>query len=217
MQWGTQRLLPPDDRDVEALIAFHNALGAIEAVAKSESADTGRYTIRYASLNAVLEECRRACQLHDLAISQEPCSLGDLFAVRTTLIHKNGGVVRFEPMCLPMPKDAQAIGSATTYLRRYSLVSLFGIPVEDDDGMEATRSVRAPAQHQGSRTAAEREIREIIGLMPNDERTAFMADFREEFGMGLSDLPGSRHGDALTYTKFWKQVEPHDHGDSDEQ
>ena len=46
-------------------------------------------------------------------------------------------------------QDAQAVGSAITYLRRYALQSIMGLPVEDDDGNAASR--RAP-QQQGRRS-----------------------------------------------------------------
>ena len=43
-------------------------------------------------------------------------------------------------------QDAQAVGSAITYLRRYSLQSIMGLPVEDDDGNAASR--RQPQRRQ---------------------------------------------------------------------
>lgn len=187
--------------DGQALIAFHGALGSVESVRKNEEADLGRYTIRYASLNAVHAECLRACEMHDLQVIQEPTLHEGMFAVFNTLIHKDMSRVELSPMCLPMPKDAQALGSATTYLRRYSLVSQFGLAVEDDDGRAAT--VAAHTQ-PGQRTEAERMIRELMGAMSEDERKQFAGAFRDEFRCGLSDLPASRHGQALTWTQEWK-------------
>lgn len=183
-----------------ALLCFRAALASVESVAKTEEADAGKFTIRYASLNAVLAECSRACELHKLQVSQEPTIHEGLFAVRTTLIHEDGSMLEFDPMCLPLPKEAQALGSATTYLRRYSLVSLFGIAVEDDDGKAAT--VAAQAQ-PGRRTEAERMIREAIANMGEDTRKRFQVAFKEQFGVGLSDLPANKHGDALTWTREW--------------
>ena len=160
----------------------------------------GRYQVRYASLNAVHAECERACELHHLMVCQEPTVHDGLFAVITTLVHEDGSMIEFEPICLPMPKDAQALGSATTYLRRYSLVSQFGIPVEDDDGRAATVSAQT---QPGRRTEAERMIREHIATMDEKQRTTFIADFKTAFGQGLSDLPAAHHGDALTWTHRW--------------
>lgn len=191
--------------DGQALLAYHAALAAVESVAKSESADMGKYTVRYASLNAVHAECLRACELHRLAICQEPTMAGEMFAVRTTLIHEDGSRLEFDPMCLPHPKDAQALGSATTYLRRYSLVALFGLAVEDDDGRAATVSAQA---QPGRRTEAERLIRESIAQMDSDTKTAFQAAFKEKFGVGLTDLAANRHGEALTWSREWVYEPP---------
>ena len=123
-----------------------------------------------------------------------------LFAVSTTLIHEDGSLLRFAAMCLPMPKDAQAIGSATTYLRRYSLVSIFGIPVEDDDGRAATTSAQT---QPGRRTEAERMIREEMAQLHPDVQKEYVEAFKTEFRCSLTDLPASQHGPALTWTREW--------------
>lgn len=185
-----------------ALASFYSALGAVESVRKTETADMGKYQVRYASLNAVHAECSRACELFKLAVFQEPTQLDGLFAVRTSLIHEDGSILEFDPMCLPMPREAQALGSATTYLRRYSLVALFALAVEDDDGRAAT--VGATTQ-PGRRTEAERLIRESLGTMDEAMRARFQVDFKQQFGQGLTDLPSSRHGDALTWSREWQR------------
>ena len=187
----------------EAMSAYWAARGEVESVRKTEEADMGRYQVRYASLNAVLAECERACELHKLAVCQEPTVIDGLFAVVNSLLHEDGSRLIFEPMCLPLPKEAQALGSATTYLRRYSLVSQFGIAVEDDDGRAATTAAQT---QPGRRTEAERLIREGMAQLPEGGRTQFAFDFKQHFGMGLADLPAARHGDALTWSRQW-QVE----------
>ena len=185
----------------QALLAFHAALASVESVHKTETADMGKYTVRYASLNAVHAECARACELHKLAVVQEPTVIDGLFAVCNTLIHADGSRLLLEPMCLPMPRDAQALGSATTYLRRYSLVAQFGLAVEDDDGAAATASAQTAP---GRRTEAERMIRESIAKLTDEERGRFVADFKTRFGQGLADLPAAKHGEALTWSREWE-------------
>lgn len=184
----------------EALKSFYDALGAVESVRKTEVADMGKYQVRYASLNNVHAECSRACEAFKLAVFQEPTTHEGLFAVRTTLIHEDGSMVEFDPMCLPMPKEAQALGSATTYLRRYSLVALFALAVEDDDGRAATTAAQT---QPGRRTEAERMIRESMGQMSPDDQRQFQTDFKEQFKVSLTDLPTNRHGEALTWAREW--------------
>lgn len=184
----------------DALVDFRHALAAVQSVHKTETADMGKYVVKYASLNAVHAEVERACELHGLQVCQEPTVIDGLFAVINTLLHADGSRLQFAPMCLPLPKEAQALGSATTYLRRYSLVSQFGLAVEDDDGRAAT--IGAQVQ-PGRRTEAERMIREAIAAMSDDMRKAFTAAFKDEFRTTLTDLPANRHGDALTWTREW--------------
>jgi len=184
----------------QALLAYRSALGAVESVSKSETADMGKYVVKYASLNAVHSECVRACELFKLAVSQEPTVVDGLFAVINTLIHEDGSRLVFAPMCLPLPREAQALGSATTYLRRYSLVSQFGLAVEDDDGRAATVSAQT---QPGRRTEAERMIREQIATMEPPVRAQFAVDFKAQFGSNLTDLPANRHGDALAWARLW--------------
>lgn len=186
----------------QALLAFWAALAAVEGVPKGEEADMGKYVVRYASLNAVHTECVRACELHGLMVCQEPTVIDGMFAVCNTLIHSDGSRLVMAPMCLPLPKDAQALGSATTYLRRYSLVAQFGIPVEDDDGRAATVSAQT---QPGRRTEAERLIREAVGAMQPEVRKQFTAEFKTHFGATLADLPAARHGDALTWSREWRR------------
>ena len=185
----------------QALAAFWIALGAVESVVKGEEADMGKYTVRYASLNAVYRECQRACEDNKLSILQEPTVIDGLFAVINTLIHEDGSMIELAPMQLPLPKDAQALGSATTYLRRYSLVSQFGLAVEDDDGRAATVAAQAAP---GRRTEAERLIRETVARMTPEQRVTFQADFVAEFKSTLTDLPANRHGAALTWSRTWE-------------
>jgi len=71
--------------------------------------------------------------------------------------------------------------------------------VEDDDAQQATHAHKNP----GNRTEAETEIRAIISQMNNDDKQAFVDDFKEKFGMGLSELSAGSHGLALNYTKKW--------------
>jgi ERF superfamily len=174
----------------QALIAFALALSAVEPVAKTQTADTGKYKYSYADLGAVIDECKRACELHGLALTQNP-SMSDSghLTVGTTIIH-----------ALKMPNDAQALGSALTYMRRYSLMSIFGIAPEDDDGAAATRSVRQEDQHPGYRSGAEERIRNLLGELDPEARAVVQRAFKIAFGMGLADLPVAKHGDALQFT-----------------
>ena len=194
----------------EALISFARALTAIEHVAKTQTADTGKYKYRYADLGDVLNECKRVCSMFGLAVTQNgTCDSSGMLAVSTTVVHVDTGQwVSFPAMMLRMPNDAQALGSALTYLRRYALLTIFGIAPDDDDGAAATRAAQQATG--GHRSEAERMIHELMTDMSPDDARAMRADFRAQFGMGLSDLPTSKHGDALGWARSWVAPAPVD-------
>jgi hypothetical protein len=63
--------------------------------------------------------------------------------VYTTIIDVENGD-RFDSyMTLPPITDAQKLGSAVTYFRRYTLVSLLSLQAVDDDGETASRAPKA--------------------------------------------------------------------------
>lgn len=200
-----QPLEAPETGGGEALVAFAYALNAVENIAKTQTADTGKYSYRYADLGDVLDECKRACQMFDLAITQNPSmNVDGHLTVATTLIHhRTGQWLTFPPLMMTMPRDAQAVGSALTYMRRYALLTIFGIAPEDDDGRAATQSSRTEQQTDGMRSEAERLFVDEMRRMPDDDARQMRADFKTTFGMGLSDLPVSKHGDALSWLRQW--------------
>ena len=98
----------------------------------------------YADLASVIEAVQ---PLHDngLAYSQLVAVDGDIVGVRTVLRHISGQTLDCGSMTA-RAKDAsaQAIGSALTYLRRYSLMTACGIASADDDGQSAGRPSAPP-------------------------------------------------------------------------
>lgn len=189
------------------ILAFANALNATENIAKTQTADTGKYTYRYADLGDVLDEVKRACQMFGLSVFQTPTYTDDKLEIVTALIHESGDWMTFPPMGLRLPNDAQAVGSALTYIRRYSLLTIFGIAPEDDDGHAATQAARAPQQNQGYRTPAEQMIHAEMAMLDPVTGKRLRDDFRYHFNVGLTDLPANRHGEALTWVRAWVQQE----------
>jgi hypothetical protein len=71
----------------------------------------------------------------------------------TQVCHKEGGFFK-STMLLPETKDAQALGSALTYCKRYALSAILGIVTDEDDdgnaastGMTAARPRGGPLNH----------------------------------------------------------------------
>jgi hypothetical protein len=108
----------------------------------------------YADLASVIEAVQ---PLHDHGIAyQQLVSVeGANVSVRTILRHVSGQVLDCGAM-VARAKDesAQAIGSALTYLRRYSLQTACGIASADDDGQAAGRPAPTPTPSTWSATEA---------------------------------------------------------------
>ena len=94
------------------------------------------YKSSYADINSCIEACMPALNKHGLSISQGNrfCNTSGYY-ITTTLLHESGQWLRSEiRMPLTNKKDAQEIGSACTYGRRYGLTSMVGLAQVDDDG-----------------------------------------------------------------------------------
>jgi hypothetical protein len=182
-------------------IKFARAVAAVQPVAKTKSAkvsDTFQY--RYATLGDTLEAVKKACDTEGLAVAQTITEHGDRMQMMTQIIDlETGDTLTFGGPVFPVKGEPQALGSALTYLRRYSLTTPFCLNVEDDDGAQAQRAAVAPTH----RTPAEGEVRQMLAECDNNGRTEFATAFKDAFGSTLSNLPESRHGDALGWAKSW--------------
>lgn len=196
---------------VEIGKAFFGALRSIHNVVATETADTGKYKYNYASLEVVLEEVKRVCAEQRLAMSQMlTTATGEDFAVITRIVHESGEFYDFPASVMTMPKDPQAFGAAATYLRRYSLLAIFGIAAEDDDAQQtrqpeqARRVGRVTRSNGGTtyRTREEAQIREMLAALPAADVRELQTAFREHFGSNLSSLPPERHAEALGWAEY---------------
>lgn len=125
------------------------------------------FNSRYADLAAVWEALK-PFHSHGIAITQQPFDAGEgMVGIATQLTHESGEWISGN-LALPVSKDdAQGVGSAITYCRRYSLGCMTGVVTEeDDDGNHASQAKPAPAQRYQQNKAkiatAFQEIRQDI-------------------------------------------------------
>src|SRR5690606_18567750 len=122
----------------ELFAALSLAQGEIENASKN--AANPHFKSKYADLAEILNTTRPAFAKHGLSLSQFPGSDRPLASVTTLVAHSTGGYISAGSSCVPAKSDAQGIGSATTYLRRYSAAAAAGIAQEDDDGNAAAHN-----------------------------------------------------------------------------
>lgn len=90
---------------------------------------------KYATLDAVLDTVTPALEDKDVMIEQsmEDGTTVDALRVVTTLRHISGQFISYLTVMPVGKKDAQGVGSAFTYARRYALAACFGLSQADDD------------------------------------------------------------------------------------
>lgn len=136
--------------------ALAKAQGEMENAAKSS--DNPFFRSKYADLAEIINTSRAVLAKHGLSIVQFPGFDGSTVTLENVLMHESGEWISGlsgAPMPVMTTKDGrelppspQGVGSAITYLRRYSMAALCMIAQEDDDAEAASngQSVRAPYQ-----------------------------------------------------------------------
>jgi len=101
----------------------------------------------YTTLPAVLEAVLPSFNANGLAVLQHPAVADDAshVIVHTLITHESGEWME-SAASLPVggKRDAHAVGSAISYLRRYTLASIAGVIQADDDGNGASGAPSGP-------------------------------------------------------------------------
>lgn len=139
----------------ESIQELATALAKAQAKIKGATKDSANpyFKSKYADLTSVWEACRAAITAEGLSILQTPRlappmadSLPWTVEIETALLHSSGQWMR-DTLGIPIEKiDAQGVGSAITYGRRYALAAFVGVAPEDDDGNAAVGSGKPAAK-----------------------------------------------------------------------
>ena len=111
--------------------AMAKAQGEIENAGKNSV--NPHFKSKYADLAEVLNTMRPVWSANGLAIMQFPSYHDGIASVETLISHSSGEWISSRASAQVGRPDAPGIGSATTYLRRYSAAAAAGIAQEDDD------------------------------------------------------------------------------------
>lgn len=142
----------------ELAMALAKAQGQIKGAVKD--AENPHFRSKYADLASVWDACRDSLSANGLSIVQSPRGIqttagGWAVELETRLLHSSGQWMA-DTLTVPVGKaDAQGVGSAVTYARRYALAAFVGVAPEDDDGNAASagakqeQAVDVPAPPKG--------------------------------------------------------------------
>ena len=118
---------------------------------KSKTVHAGAKKYSFAPLPDILDAVRPVLAKHKLAVLQ----IIRERILETRLVHESGQWLG-STYLLPEISDSQAMGSAITYGRRYSLCAILGIAGDDDDDAELADKAALQAQEDAKEAARAR-------------------------------------------------------------
>ncbi len=128
----------------EALLIAQRNIGA--AV---KGASNPFFKSKYADLGTVMEVVKKPLNDAGLSVTQELRVIrsvdGGALNTLVTVLRNTDGETIESAIIVPECKKIQDLGSAITYLKRYSLQALLFVPTEDDDGNFDTKKPKAVA------------------------------------------------------------------------
>jgi hypothetical protein len=106
------------------------------------------YGYEYLTLDKLIDETRGVLAECGLAILQPMAVVDDRPAVKTVLLHESGemieGIYPITAVTMKQCNNAQEMGAAVTYARRYGLAAMLNIAQADDDGACIGKSNKDP-------------------------------------------------------------------------
>lgn len=116
----------------QVVAAIHEVQQSMEVISRSETADTGKYKYKYASLPKIWVDLKPQLKAHELTIMQPIIfNIGD--TLETWIFHSSGEWVKSRMRLIATSEDPQKMGAAITYARRYSALSTLGLVTDDDN------------------------------------------------------------------------------------
>lgn len=145
----------------ESINELSEALSKAQGQMKAAVMDRNNpfFKSKFASLNSIWDACRIPLSNNHLSVMQCMTMQDDSVVLVTTLSHSSGQWMRsYMPAC-NKGVTPQAMGSAISYARRYSLSAICGISVdEDDDGNAAQKASEKVSEKPSQSTNVSQEL-----------------------------------------------------------
>lgn len=196
----------------DSIAALAAALAAAQAEMRSITKDriNPHFRNRYATLDAILDAVRPTLAKHGLSLVQGASESAQGFHVETYLLHKSGEFIA-NVVAVPVAKqDAQGVGSALTYGRRYGVSALLALSTdEDDDGEQAVKAPAAAAKKAEPKPEPKQEPKakpaaEWDGTDTDALRYPFPVEGSPHYGKPMGEMPT----EALQKFVDWAGVKP---------
>ena len=156
------------------------AISALQGEVVDADKDVQGYNYKYANLSSCLDIARPLLNKHGLALTQHPQCKGQVMTLTSLLSHKSGQWMKssldMEVSVAKNLSQAQCVGIAITYARRYALTAILGITQQDSDG--STKEVQAAPK--------KRVNREVV----QGSMVALLASVEDGDGLGAKQIMG---------------------------
>ena len=175
----------------ELATALSLSQGEIENASKN--AANPHFKSKYADLAEIINCVRPVFSKHGLSVMQFPSYEGGVVSVETVIAHKSGQWMSGTISAPVSKQDAQGVGSATTYCRRYALAAAACLAQEDDDA-ESAIGRKVPARPVA--TITDNQVADLEAIMEQvgTDASKFCAYFKIA---KVSDLPESEYRRAV--------------------
>lgn len=191
MNAQTKIEVPPDAQLRAALAAAMPELGTV-----SKNKDNPHFKSRYADLAAVIQSLE-PLKAHGLWFRQVPVEAETGVAFETFYLHTSGAELSAGVMHMPVDRgNAQGIGSAQTYCRRYALQAAFGLAADDDDGNAAAAAPPKVIERDAMPAAEWAKLTQLVEVTNTNVPTMFKA-----LGIRASRL------DQISATEYTKVID----------
>jgi hypothetical protein len=121
---------------------------------------------KYSTLAQVWDVIREPVAKNNLTILQDVSSTEHGIAISTRICHASGQWIEFGPLEIPLnKKDAQSVGSATSYGKRYALSAAIGVVSEEDDDGEAAMGRKEEKKKELPKTVNKAQWTELNQLI----------------------------------------------------
>ncbi len=188
------------DQINELAMALSKVQGEMSSAIKDSS--NPFFKSKYADLSSIWNCCKEPLSKNGLAIIQTMDLKEGQNVLITTLAHASGQWMR---SCLPIlneKNNAQGLGSAITYMRRYALSAIVGITCdEDDDGNEACKGSDKRKPLTEEKLITDEEVKYLNDLFFSCDETYVQnveKYYAKEYGINSwKELPKSQYSKLI--------------------
>lgn len=150
------------------------------------------YKSRYSNISSVWEAIRGPITQNGLTILQDAVTGDKCVSVTTRIIHSSGQWIEFGPFTINLVKfDAHAMGSATSYARRYALCAAVGVVSDDDDDGNAAVAAAPKLPHsvptQKINAMQIDELQALIGKLSKERQEKFWDHVHNSYNVSALD------------------------------